>query len=121
MLSRLPAAAPHGRAGLRRWAAVLAATLTLAVAGCSHSAPNADELTTTLMVAGMTEDQARCAAEAVTENLSDAAIESILETGPSGVPFDRNESGDRVDTPEVTAAREALAACRPLETPAGGT
>lgn len=111
---------------------VLLVVACLAVAGCAHSAPSADELTETLMVAGMNEEQARCAAEAVTDNLSDAEIESIMKSGPSGVPFDteRDETKSdpdatkRVDTPEVTAARQAIGECRsladPVDRPADG-
>lgn len=110
MLSLVPTAASRHRSRFRPWAVAMAVALVLA--GCGHSAPSADELTETLMVAGMDEEQARCAAEAVTENLSDDDIESIMKAGPSGVPFDRNDAGNRVDTPEVEAARAALAECR---------
>lgn len=127
MLCPVHVPAVHGRSRFRRSVAAVAVALVLV--GCSHSAPSADELTETLMVAGMNEAQARCAAEAVTENLSDADIESIMKAGPSGVPFDRvpdetkpdTDATRRVDTPEVTAARQALGECRSLEDPVGET
>ncbi len=96
---------PSARA--RRGGAVAALALGVVLAGCAE-APSRTELTDALVTSGVPTDVARCAADAITDTLSEDQIVQIVERGPGGAPpddpKDQQDASDRV--------RAALAECR---------
>lgn len=89
--------------------ALLAGALAAAFAtvGCS-SPPSRSDITDALITSGLSEEVARCAADALVDELSDDELVQLTERGGGGAPVDDpdrdDDASDRV--------RAALTACR---------
>lgn len=100
--------APPRSAGARALLGLgCAVSLVLGLSGCAGN-PDQPELTDALVTAGVPEGVARCAADALIDNLSDDELAQLVTRGPGGAPRDdAEEPGEPADL-----LRDALAACR---------
>lgn len=108
-----PVASPLVRAApLRRTAVAVAlvAMGALGVAGCSSKAPANEEIVEALVTSGLPEDVATCAADALTDTLSEEQLAQLTERGGGGAPVDDPARTD--DTADQL--RDAMSRCRTL-------
>lgn len=94
----------------------LAALLSMVVviaAGCATSPPDRGEVVRALRTSGIPASQARCAVDAIYENLTDAQIEQLIERGSGGTPKDDPTRTDDV----LDKLNAAMTSCRDLATP----
>lgn len=93
----------------RTTALVLSAVLGLGAlgAGCS-SGPDHGEVVDALITSGLSEEQARCAADALFDELTEDELAQLADRGAGGAPVD---DPDRADD-AADRIRTALNACR---------
>lgn len=84
----------------------MVAFVVVSLVGACSSTPERDELVDALVRSGLSEAEARCAADAVYDNLPEDQIASIAERG-SGAARDTDADDDPVDI-----ARREITACQ---------
>lgn len=87
---------------------VLAAAVSLAA--CGPSEPSRQDLRAALRDAGMSNDQARCVADAVVGDLSADEVKLIMRVGPAGAPTDDTT----VDHQSIDRFNRSMTRCREL-------
>lgn len=107
-----PVLAPSSRRTARRGVAAVAvaAIALVALAGCSTPAPANDDIVDALVSSGLPEDVATCAADALTDTLTDDQLAELTERGGGGAPTDDPARTD--DTADQL--RDAMSRCRTL-------
>ncbi|MFN8019445.1 MAG: hypothetical protein U0P45_15180 [Acidimicrobiales bacterium] len=82
------------------------------LAACGEPTPSTKDLTDALVASGVPKAEASCTAKAVTETLSKAELQKLVERGSGGAPVDDpKDQGDTADR-----LRKAMDACRALGT-----
>lgn len=90
------------------------AAAVLAGAGCSSPPPDRATMVQALRTSGIPAAQARCAAAAIYDNLTDAQVRQLVDRGAGGTPKDDpTRTDDALDK-----LNAAMSSCRGLTEPA---
>ncbi len=90
---------------------VLSAALAVGAVSCADPKPSADDLEEALVRTGLDQEVAACAADALTENLSDHDLADLTLRGPGAAPVDDPKRDDDA----YDQLRVAMDRCRLLQ------